>query len=248
MTVYGPSQAGIMVGGVDLRGSDTLELTETQEQVLETEARGLGETWDKTLPVGLAKVMLEAGGGFYDDRTAGILAALQEKGSTLQLVAFWMSGNVNGQDCALLNGTYVTRWRRAGARDGLTKANGTHTITGDYKRGKIIHALGAETTDPGSTEGPSVDNTASSANGATAQLHVSALTLGGFTNIDIRVRHSVDDITYADLTTFTAVTAAPAAEQKTVAGTINRHLACSWNFTGAGSGQSVTFFVGVNRG
>jgi hypothetical protein len=68
--------------------------------------------------------------------------------------------------------------------------------------------------------------------------------LSGFTGFIGKIRSSPDDTTYADLITFTNVTAAPAAERLTVAGTIDRYLSFNGDVTGAGS---ITPFVGFKR-
>jgi len=66
----------------------------------------------------------------------------------------------------------------------------------------------------------------------------------GFTGFVGKIRSSPDDITYADLVTFSNVVAAPAAERLTVAGTIDRYLSFNGDVTGAGS---ITPFVGFKR-
>jgi hypothetical protein len=68
--------------------------------------------------------------------------------------------------------------------------------------------------------------------------------LSGFTGFIGKIRSSPDDVTYADLITFTNVAAAPAAERLTVAGTIDRYLSYNGDVTGAGS---ITPFVGFKR-
>jgi hypothetical protein len=83
--------------------------------------------------------------------------------------------------------------------------------------------------------------------GGAAYLQVTALSLGGYTNVVAKVRHSADDSSYVDLVTFAAKTAI-GSERATVAGTVYRHLASSWAFTGSGSNPSVTFMVGFARG
>lgn len=88
---------------------------------------------------------------------------------------------------------------------------------------------------------------ASTQGGGSGYLQVSQLALGGFTNFIAKVRHSVDNATWVDLITFTAVTAAPAAERKTVAGAVNRYTASSGAYTGAGAAQSVTAMIGFAR-
>lgn len=79
-------------------------------------------------------------------------------------------------------------------------------------------------------------------NGGVGYLEVSDYS--GFTNVVVKIRSSADDTTYADLITFTTVTAAPTAERLTVAGTVDRYLCVTGTVTGAGS---ITPFVGFAR-
>lgn len=249
MAKYGPGSAWLLVGGKDLRSSSTFQLDEAAEQKLE-QTNGIGDDWEAHLEVGLGSVVLEATGGIYDDETAGIVDALQAKGETRQLVGFGMSGHVSpyGQKCVMLDGTYAAVWKRMAKRDGLHHAHATHKVTGARLEGVVLHGIVSESA-AGNTEGAaSVDNGGSSSDGLTADLHVPALTLGGYTNVVVKVRHSADDVTYADLITFAAVTSAGASERATAAGTVDRHLAVSWAYTGSGSGQSVTPVVLAARG
>jgi hypothetical protein len=82
-----------------------------------------------------------------------------------------------------------------------------------------------------------------SRNGGAGYLEVSAYS--GFTSVVVKIRSSPDDVTYADLITFTTVTAAPAAERIAVAGTVDRYLCVTGTVTGSGS---ITPFVGFARG
>jgi hypothetical protein len=82
---------------------------------------------------------------------------------------------------------------------------------------------------------------ASSENGGVGYLHVTAFS--GITNVVVKIQHSVDDITYADLVTFATVTAV-GRERLAVAGAVDGYLAVDGNITGAGS---VTVFVGFCR-
>lgn len=90
-----------------------------------------------------------------------------------------------------------------------------------------------------------VDNTASSASGSMATLHVTTNSItGGATTI--KVQHSTDNTTFADLITFTAVAASTTAKQLSVTtGTVNRYVRVS--ATTAGSAGSITFNVGFAR-
>jgi hypothetical protein len=83
---------------------------------------------------------------------------------------------------------------------------------------------------------------ASTVNGGAGYLEVSDYS--GFTQVVVKVRSSADDTTYADLITFTTVTAAPFAERQTVAGTVDRYLCVTGTVTGSGS---ITPFVGFAR-
>lgn len=85
-------------------------------------------------------------------------------------------------------------------------------------------------------------------NGGAGCIAVPALTLGGYTNAAVKIRHSADNAAWADLISFTAITAAPATERKTVTGTINRYWSTSGAYSGAGTGQSITPVIGFARG
>lgn len=106
--------------------------------------------------------------------------------------------------------------------------------------GVSLHDLTAETA---TANGIAVDNTASSAKGGVAALHVTAAS-GGTPSATIKVQHSTDDTVYADLITFTAATAAT-SERKAVTGTVNRFVRATWAITG--TTPSFTFVVAFAR-
>ena len=91
----------------------------------------------------------------------------------------------------------------------------------------------------------SVDNAASSANGGAGTLHVPTNTIsGGVTTI--KIQHSANNSTWADLITFTNVAATTAtSEIKAVSGTVNRYLRATAST--AGSSGSITFMVAFAR-
>lgn len=91
----------------------------------------------------------------------------------------------------------------------------------------------------------SVDNSATSANGGAAILHVPANTISGGTTA-IKVQHSANDSTWADLISFAAVGAsAVTSELSAVTGTVNRYLRATAST--AGSSGSITFMVTFAR-
>lgn len=85
--------------------------------------------------------------------------------------------------------------------------------------GVIVQALGALTA---TGNGTSVDNSASSANGGVAHLHVVNVS-GTSPTLDGKIQHSSDGSTWADLVTFDQVTDVT-SQRITVTGTINRYL------------------------
>jgi len=90
----------------------------------------------------------------------------------------------------------------------------------------------------------SVDNSASSANGGAAVLHVPTNTVDGDTTI--KVQHSADDAAWADLISFTAVGASTITSQlSAVTGTVNQYLRVTAST--AGSSGAITFMVSFAR-
>lgn len=83
------------------------------------------------------------------------------------------------------------------------------------------------------TDGAAVDNGALSSNGGIATLHV--LTACAADTYAVKVQHSADDVTYADLVTFTLDASAIGGEFQTVAvaATVNRYLRYQATRTGA---------------
>ena len=91
----------------------------------------------------------------------------------------------------------------------------------------------------------SVDNAASSTNGGAAVLHVPTNSVAGGTTT-IKVQHSTNDSTWADLITFTAVGASTVtSELSAVSGTVNRYLRATAST--AGSSGAITYMVTFAR-
>lgn len=109
--------------------------------------------------------------------------------------------------------------------------------------GVSLHPLSAETTLP--YTGTAVDNLALTSNGGVATLHVTAIA-GGAPNVVYKIQHAAVS-TYADLVTFTAVTAANSFQRIEVAAgtTVNRNLRVT--ITEGGTTTSVTGVVAFAR-
>jgi hypothetical protein len=103
----------------------------------------------------------------------------------------------------------------------------------------VHHALAARTSD---FDGAGVDGGAASTNGGIGYMHVTDYS--GFSSVVIKIQDSADDISYADLLTFSAVSSAPLAERQAVAGTVRQYTRVAIDVTGIGS---ITLFAGFGR-
>jgi hypothetical protein len=125
----------------------------------------------------------------------------------------------------------------------VVSASAEVQATGGVDGAVSLHALGAETSTGTTT---SHDGAASSSNGGSAVLHVTANDRDDSTTI--KIQHSADNSTWADLATFSVVsTSSTTYEQVIVASgsTVNRYLRAS--HTLAGSSGSITYQASFAR-
>lgn len=134
-------------------------------------------------------------------------------------------------------------------QDVVTKIAATWSVNGQIHAGKVVTTLRTVTAD-GSSEAASLDNAASTATGYVAVVQAANVNLDGGDGLQVDVRHSVDNVTFADLTAFTEITADRGAQIKSASsGTVNRYLAAEWTFTGSpGAGATADVFVALKRG
>lgn len=245
MAKYSSKDCVLLIDGYNVRGVTT-QINHSVEALTE-ETTALGDTWEAHAYLGLQRSDL-AQEGFFDDASGLSNDALNGKQGLERVVCLGFEGNTIGRKFSGFQGAMQANFTRIASRGTLCRANANYSGSGIAEDGRILHAL-TERTAAGNTEGAGtrVDNGAQTIIGGSAYLQVSALTLGGYTNAVIKVRQSADGTTWEDLETFTAVTAAPAKERKVKTGTIKRYLAVSWAWTGTGSGQAITFFVGFVR-
>jgi len=245
MAKFGGKDASFfLVDGYSLLGSLTTFSDEVE--AITEEAKGLGVVWPEPTPTG-DKVATLTQEGYFDDETDGINDALSEQQGVARVITYGVEGNTIGKTCIGMAGSYASKYARIPQKQQLTRAKAAYTISGVVEdQVEILHELAAEAGD-GNTEGAeSVDSGASSANGGSGYLQVSSVTLSGRPSVVVKLRDSADDITYADLITFTAVTART-AERVTVAGTVDQYLAASWAWGGAGGAPAFTFMAGLHR-
>lgn len=252
MSRYGSASVPFFfLDSFDLCDQSLVSITGPDLDVTLERTDGFGQTHEAHTPVGLRAATM-AVEGFFDDGDLGTLAAFITPGAVSRILTTGVAGNVAGQNVSILTGAFAGKVRRMPKREELTKAAADIRSSGAVLlNGVILQPLATKSATWDTQGAESVDNGASSANGGTAVLHVKAQT--GFTGTVVKVRHSADDVTYADLLTFTTVTSwtpptappAVAAQVATVAGTVNRHLAMSGTPTGAGS---ITCMVAFARG
>lgn len=244
MSRYGSGDVGfVLIGGYNIL-STTTDLEMTVEDVTE-ETTALGDTWQEHDRVGVRRGEFSLN-GFYDDAANAANEALVDLTRSAQVAAVALEGNTIGKQMTGFAGTLEGKYIRQASRGALHKANATYAVSGAVEEGIILHELSAETAD-GDTEADGYDGTAQSTDGGAGYLQVTALDLDGYDDVTFKVRDSADDVTYADLLSFTAVTAAPDAERVAVTGTVERYLASSWEFGGTGTSPSVTFMAAFAR-
>lgn len=104
--------------------------------------------------------------------------------------------------------------------------------------------LAADATVTATGEGASQDGAASSSDGAAAYLNVTANTRDGASTF--KVQGSADNLTWADLLTFTSVSASTTTgEKKMITGSVPRYLRAS--HTPGGSSGSITYTITFAR-
>lgn len=151
-------------------------------------------------------------------------------------------GMIVGRRCAI-GQSIETSYEVAAPVADVVSASAEFQPDGGLQRGVILAALDSINS---TSNGTSVDNGAATTNGGTAMLHVPVNTRNG--NITIKVQHSADNSTWADLATFAAVTSSTkTSERLSVASgtTVNRYLRAS--YTVAGSTGSATIAVAFAR-
>jgi len=228
------TQTRVLVNSAHLSGSITGWRFEHRRN-LQADVTVLTSTGDQFMPgqisggLGIAGVFDSALGDIVNTfntanaATNGLLTTMFPETPAVGSLAFFGEGNVSALDYPAAVKDAIRVALEATPNDGVDM-------------GPTLHVLGAEAADG---NGSSVDNSASSANGGAASLHVAAYT--GFTNVVFKVQHSTDNSAWSDLITFTTVTATT-WERKTVTGTVNRYVRAFWDVTGSGSATFAMVF------
>lgn len=166
-------------------------------------------------------------GGLFDGSATGIDAELQPMlaAGTIAPLTYTLAGPGAIGNVAKLCNCEPTDYKVTSPVAGVVSLTATFQQSGPIGQGVILQPLGALTN--AGNGASSVDNTASSANGGVANLHVTSVTSGTAT---YKVQHSTDNTTFVDLITFTAVSAV-GSQQASASGTVNRYTRGAWTGT-----------------
>jgi len=151
-------------------------------------------------------------------------------------------GNSNGAGAIMLVAD-DTSYEVSSAIADIVQASAEFQSTDAVEHGKILSSGSAVTA---TGNGTGVDNTLATTNGGAGFLSVPVNTRNG--NITVKIQHSADNSTFADLVTFTVVSSTTKTSQRVEVAsgtTVNRYLRV--NYTVAGSSGSATPVVAFTR-
>lgn len=231
-------RTAVLLNGTDM--SPFLNEATTTTEIETAETTTFGDT-DKTYIVGLADGTISTSGLF--DSSAGASDAvlrglIAQEDNTFTVLP---EGEAIGRRAILANGQLTSYEISSPVADVISisaevQADGGLLTGVDLTGGVATGSASATTTE--------VDNGGSTANGGLFNLHVTANTRDGAATI--KVQHSSDNVTYADLVTFTNVSAsATGGESITSTGTVNQYLRTL--STLAGASGSITYHVAAAR-
>jgi hypothetical protein len=241
MTVHG-KRAAVLLHTIDASAwLNDVSVSETVETA-ETTTFGVAQG-SKTYVAGLNDATVTVGGLFDGDANAiddTLAQVLGQDSPVVFIVA--ESGLAVGNRCAC-GQAIDTSYEVSSPVADVVSVSAEFQATSEAMRGVLLAAKAAVSS---TSDGVNVDHGASTANGGTAVLAVPVNTRNG--SVTVKVQHSADNVSWADLVTFAAVTASTVAAERVVvpAGTtVNRHLRAT--FTVAGSTGSISPVVAFAR-
>ena len=237
--IHGKS-AQVLHGAYDLT-SFLNEATASQE--VETAETTVFGNSAKTYIVGLKDGTVSASGMFdgaanaVDEVLAGTVGS-----DTLAPVTVGYEGLALGKRVSLLMAK-TTSYEVSSPVGDVVSVSYDAQSDGGIDQGVSLAALASVSA---TTTGSSHDNSASSANGGVAQLHVTANTWSA--NTTLKVQHSADNSTWADLATFTVVATTVKTSERVIVTsgtTVNRYLRAVATLS-AGTG-AITYQISFAR-
>lgn len=231
-------RTAVLLNGTDM----TPFLNEaTQTQEIETAETTTFSDEDKTYIVGLGDGTISTSGLF--DSTAGasdaVLSGLiGQEDNTFTVLP---EGATAGARSIIANGQ-LTSYEVSSPVADVVSISAEVQADGGLFSGVAFNPLDTVSASAGVTA--SVDNTTATSNGLLANLHVTANDRDGAATF--KVQHSTDGNTWADLVTFTSVSAsATVGESIASTGTVNRYLRGAYSLAGASG--SVTYHISAAR-
>jgi len=231
-------KTAVLLNGTDM--SPFLNEATTTTEIETAETTTFSDD-DKTYIVGLADGTVSTSGMF--DSSAGASDAVLRGliGQEDNTFTVYPEGNTAGRRAVLANGQLTSYEVSSPVADVVA-------ISAEVQAdGGLLHGVdltGGVSTGSASATTTEVDNSAATSNGGLFNLHVTANTHDGAATL--KVQHSSDNVTYADLVTFTNVSASTTGgESITSTGTVNQYLRTL--STLAGASGSITYHVSAAR-
>lgn len=233
----------ILIGSTDLSSFFRDTSQSTSIETAETTTYGAAGA-SKTFVTGLVDSTVSLSGLFADGtgEADDIISTALGSDADIVFTVAQDGGLTVGRRC-LLGQAIETKYDISSPVGDVVSTSLDLQSDGEIGRGVVLAALDSISA---TGNGTAVDNATSTSDGGTATLHVTANTRNG--GITVKVQHSADNVTYADLATFTVVsTATKTSERRVVASgtTVNRYLRAS--YTVAGSTGSATIAVAFGR-
>jgi hypothetical protein len=222
--------SGVLLNQFDL--SAYFNSVDTSQSIDTAEITGFGASAKAYIP-GLVDGTLSLSGMYSQDATVGsdvVLSTILGTTTTPIVTVPMETGTIGKR--AIVAKAHETNYSISNpvgdvvsvTADFNASTDGTSNVTYGLRTGVMLTAGSSIAFGSLATGLTSVDNTASSASGGFANLHVTVNTLTGPTT-SIKVQHSTDNSTWADLITFTALVASTTtSQQSAVSGTVNRYL------------------------
>lgn len=148
---FGPASVVVLAGGYNLLAAKLKSLNHKIESITEPTG-GLGDASEEATPVGVERLTVTQGGGFFDTSTAKTHAAWSAgMGTTPQatpkVICVGFAGNEIGAPFYGIQGMFQVDYEVMAAIAELTKANAQYRVAGRLDRGQIIQHLTAKTAD-----------------------------------------------------------------------------------------------------
>lgn len=227
----------VLLNGTDM--SPYLNEATTTQEIETAETTTFGDL-DKTYITGLGDGTISTSGLFDDTANASdqVLSGLVAQDDNAFTVL--PEGATAGARSIIANGQ-MTSYEVSSPVGDVVAISAEVQADGGLYSGQALNGLTNTGTSASLT---SVDNSASTSNGALFNLHLTANTRDGAAVV--KVQHSANNSTWADLVTFSSVSASVTdGESITSTGTVNRYLRAV--HTLAGSSGSITYHVSAAR-